>query len=89
MRILLLLLLAGCASSKVTHMPDGSIGHSINCSGSALTWNGCYEKAGELCKERGYTVIAGGSDETAVVAGNQFGVYGSAAATRSMLVKCK
>lgn len=89
MRYLLLLLLAGCATAKTTHMPDGSIGHSINCSGGALSWNQCYEKAGDLCKTQGYEVIAGGSDQNTVIAGNQYGLYGGASMTRSMLVKCK
>ena len=47
-------LLTGCAMSKETHLPDGRLGHSISCDGSAVGMNVCFEKAGELCKGRGY-----------------------------------
>jgi hypothetical protein len=89
-RILLLpLLLVGCATSKTTHLPDGSEGHSIDCSGAARTWNACYEKAGEICGARGYDVVDKLGDEGTVVSGNDAGVYGGTVQTRSMLVKCK
>ncbi|MEO8157999.1 MAG: hypothetical protein ABI648_09400 [Betaproteobacteria bacterium] len=82
-------LMVGCATSKETYLPDGGKGHSIDCSGSALNWGMCYEKAGEICKTSGYDVIAGGSDQGVVVAGNQYGLYGGSVMTRSMLIKCK
>ena len=72
-----------------TYLPDGSRGHSITCSGTGTSWGTCYEKAGEVCGANGYDVIAGGSDQTTVVAGNQYGLYGGSSANRSMLVKCK
>jgi hypothetical protein len=86
---LLFILVAGCATTKTTHLPDGGVGHSINCSGGALTWGACYEKAGDICKERGYTVIAGGSDQVTSVGGSQYGFFGGSTMTRSMLIKCK
>jgi len=30
-------------------MPDGKHGYSIDCSGSAVSMNKCYEKAAEVC----------------------------------------
>jgi hypothetical protein len=82
-------IVAGCATSRETFLPDGEKGHSINCSGTALNWGMCYEKAGDICGSRGYTVIAGGSDQGVVVAGNQYGLYGGSVMNRSMLIKCK
>lgn len=79
----------GCATSKETYLPDGEKGHSINCSGAALNWGMCYEKAGEICGRRGYEVIAGGTDQGVVVVGNQYGLYGGSVTNRSMLIKCK
>jgi hypothetical protein len=83
------LLVLGCATSKTTYLPDGSQGHSIDCSGEASTWNHCYEKAGELCGARGYEVVAKDGDQGSVITGNNIGVYGGTTQTRSMLVKCK
>ena len=49
----------------------------------------CYEKAGDICGTRGYDVIAGGSDQGVVMAGNQYGLYGGSVMNRRMLIKCK
>jgi hypothetical protein len=91
MRYVLLasLLLAGCATSSQTYAPDGSQAHSINCSGSALNWGMCYEKAGQICKEKGYEVVAGGTDSGSTIVANQNGLYGGSSHTRSIVIKCK
>jgi hypothetical protein len=44
--------------SKETYLPDGRLGHSISCDGSAVGMNVCFEKAGELCKGRGYDLVS-------------------------------
>lgn len=49
--------LFGCATSSQTYLPDGRIGYSINCSGSALNMGMCYEKAAEICKNNGYDIV--------------------------------
>jgi len=82
-------IVSGCASSRETFLPDGGEGHSLNCSGMSLNWGMCYEKAGEICGAKGYDVIAGGSDQGAIVSGNQYGLYGGSVMNRSMLIKCK
>lgn len=87
--IMFLGLLTGCATAKQTYAPDGGTAHSINCSGSALNWGMCFEKAGEICKERGYEVITGGSDQDATVVQTQQGGFGASKNNRSMLIKCK
>jgi hypothetical protein len=81
--------LAGCATSTQTYAPDGGQAHSINCSGAALTWGQCYEKAGSICKERGYDVVGGGSDANGVVTANNGSAVGVRGSTRSMVIKCK
>lgn len=86
--LLAVVLLAGCATSSKTYLPDGSEGFSINCDGSALSWSQCYKKAGDLCGAQGYKVLAGGNEGNAIVGGNQYGFAGGMIVTRSMLVKC-
>jgi hypothetical protein len=81
-------LLTGCATSKTTYLPDGSVGHSIVCSGSALSWAQCEQKAGAICKSEGYTVISRDEDTGASISGTQFGLFGGTTHNRSMLVKC-
>ncbi|KAF0843441.1 hypothetical protein FNL37_0867 [Methylovorus glucosotrophus] len=85
----LVLLLTGCATSSPTYAPDGSKAFSLDCSGAARNWGMCYEKAGQLCKEKGYEIVAGGSDSNSTVVANQNGVYAGSTQTRSMVIKCK
>lgn len=87
--MLLVLLLSGCAVVNPTYLPSGEKGYSINCSGTALSWNACYEKAGELCGVKGYEIAAGGSEQGSVVAANQSGLFGGSTMHRSMLIKCR
>lgn len=47
----------GCATSSKIHLPDGSLGYNISCDGSALSFAQCYKKAGQLCGEKGYTLL--------------------------------
>ena len=80
----MLVALIGCASSKQTVMPDGQQGHSINCSGSFVSMNSCYEKAGELCPY-GYDIYtkdeSGGWVATTSFAGST--------SLKGILVRCK
>lgn len=81
--------LAGCAVSSQTYAPDGRRAYSLNCSGMALTWGACYEKAGDICGPAGYDVLAGGSESGAVIGGGSGGFFGGSTASRNMLVACK
>ncbi|MGB5426119.1 MAG: hypothetical protein WBN95_04955, partial [Gammaproteobacteria bacterium] len=36
---------------------DGTRGYNINCSGSMLNWDSCYERAAEQCSASGYEVL--------------------------------
>jgi len=87
--ILAVALLAGCATAKPTYGPDGSAAHSLDCSGTARNWGMCYEKAGELCKERGYEILAGGTDAITTAAATRDGFYGGSGFTRNLVIKCK
>lgn len=91
MKILVLIsaLLVGCASSSKTFAPDGSTAYSLNCSGTARNWGMCYEKAGELCKEKGYEVLGGGTDSSATLAATNGTVVAGSSNTRNLLIKCK
>ena len=85
----LLLLMTGCATSRETYTANGQLGHSINCSGSALNWGMCYEKAGKLCGEKGYEVLAKSGDQGAMITATQFGLVGGSVMNRSMIIQCK
>lgn len=82
-------LIFGCATAKQTYTSDGQQGYSITCSGSALNWGMCYEKAGEICGSKGYEVLEKSGDQGAVFSGNQFGLYGGSVINRNMIIKCK
>lgn len=54
-----MLAVQGCmaTSSKRIYMQDGAEGYKIECEGL----NPCYDKAGEVCKGKGYTMITNSS----------------------------
>lgn len=83
------LCLSGCATASKTYTSDGNEGYNITCSGSALNWGMCYEKAGELCGTKGYEVLEKSGDQGAMLSGNQFGLYGGSVINRNMIIKCK
>ena len=83
------LTLAGCATSSETVLPSGARGYSISCSGSALTWAQCYDKAGSLCPN-GYKIVEQqGQTPGEAIAATPSGLYGGPIVDRSMLVQCK
>lgn len=79
----------GCATAKKTYTSDGKEGFGINCSGSFLTWGMCYEKAGTLCRKKGYDVLEKSGDKGAMVTAGQHGLFGSSIIYRSMIIRCK
>lgn len=81
--------LNGCAVSKQTFGPDGRIASSINCSGWAMGWDACYKKAGDLCRERGYDVLAANGETGSVVTANPGSVFGGSVISRVLLISCK
>ena len=79
----------GCATASKTFTSDGKEGYVINCSGTALNWGMCYQKAGELCGTKGYEVLEKSGDTGAMVTAGQHGLFGGSVINRSMIVKCK
>lgn len=88
--LVLMSLLSACAIAKKTYLPDGSVGHSISCDGSAVGMNVCFEKAGEICGSSGYKLLnrEGQVIYTGVALPEQgiaqFGAFNS----KSIMVKC-
>lgn len=97
----LVVLLQGCAISRPTYLSDGSQGFSISCDGSAVGMNVCYEKAGEMCGSRGYSLLnkegqviymgvnSSGASINAFGGSAQSATYLGAFNSKSILVKCK
>jgi|SRR5262245_56689295 len=82
--------LGGCASSSSTYGPNGRPAYTLNCSGWARTWGMCAEKAGELCGERGYDVVAANGGHLGTVAAiNSCGGFAGPIIERGMLNQCR
>ena len=61
-----LILLGGCVTVKEVYGPDGRKAYTLNCSDDrSATWDHCYEKAGEICLENGYTILEKNIDQSA------------------------
>ena len=83
------LTVAGCATSSETVLPSGARGYSISCSGSALTWAQCYDKAGSLCSH-GYKIVEQeGQTPGTTVGATPSALFGAPIVDRTMLVQCK
>lgn len=52
-----LAVLAGCTTAKDVYLPDGTQGHHISCDTFASSSADCYQKAGEICGAKGYTIV--------------------------------
>ena len=86
--ILPILLLAACATSEEIDIAEGHRGYSIDCSADHLNWSLCYEKAGQICGEKGFEILDKTGGAGVVIAGVQYGVYGESDHNRSMIIKC-
>ncbi len=73
------------ASSSEVNTAEGKVGHSIYCSGSAYSWETCYDKASEICGSKEYDVLQKYEDKGAFVA------YQSAheLPDRRLIIQCK
>jgi len=96
----LTLSLTGCAIARETYLADGTRGYSISCDGAAVGINTCFEKAGELCASRGYTLLGREGQVIPMAVGNAqssgnysqyqsqaFVTYGSFN-TKSIMIRC-
>jgi S1-C subfamily serine protease len=84
----IIFILAGCVTTSKTYAPSGEEGYSITCSGALQTWGDCYERAGELCGNKGYEVIDKSDERGALFGGNRYGFAGGTKIYRSILIKC-
>ena len=88
-----LLCLAGCVTVKEVYGPDGDKAFTLNCSDdTGATWDHCYEKAGEICLESGYTILEKNIDQSASGSAGTldeevFGLYDSQN-NRVLMIQC-
>jgi hypothetical protein len=86
---LLGLALAGCTSAKPITTPDGRQGYTVECSGSVLTWEDCFERADLLCKGRSYDVYTRPGEESPIIAAEPQHLRDNPTTNRSMVIACK
>ena len=75
-----------CATTKETYTSSGKKGYAIDCSGTLLTWNLCYEEAGEICKSRGYKTLDKQESRTSIY--NAFYDISQPVVTRTLVIEC-
>ena len=84
------LILTGCATSKIIYDSEGNEAHLNDCSGTALNWGLCQTKASEICQARGYAILNNDSSTGVMTLPDGYGGTNSfATATRLMLIRCK
>jgi len=77
-------LLAACSTpSEVVNLSDNSRAFRITCGGPVSSTNDCYEKAGNICGNKGYSVVR----ETDIRPPEDSSYFWNAAA-HEVLVKC-
>ena len=93
-------LLAGCVSAQETYTADGGKGHVISCTpawtgglvgsiaNASTSWGTCFQKAGDLCGARGYTVLTRSDEPTFSALASQYGASASTSSNRMMIVRC-
>lgn len=87
---LMAVLLGGCASSaRRTYTSDGKEGYILNCSGTATTWGKCYERAGDLCGEKGYEVLEKIGETLTSSTSNILEQHSGTDINRNLIIKCK
>ena len=87
--LLALISLGGCATASNTYLSNGKQGLSIDCSGEAMSWAKCYEKADASCAGTGYDIV--GTDGSAAVreSDKTLGVDVGNFNSRNIVVTCK
>jgi hypothetical protein len=88
-------LLAGCASAKETFTPDGRKGHVISCPsgagafGQLTNWGTCFQKAGDICQARGYTILTRSDEPGFAAVADRYGAAAGTTTNRMMIIQCK
>lgn len=83
------LLLVGCASTRQIHLPDGSRGRMVSCSGAQHDWGDCMNRAHRICDGK-YRIVERYDERTggALTPGDAGTASWSTTADRKMLVSC-
>lgn len=89
----IVLVIAGCASTRQAYAPDGRKAYTLNCTGMARGWDKCYSAAGNICGSRGYDITDRTGEDAEVGAasgnGNSFSSFHGRTQERSMVIACK
>ncbi len=87
--VLIMASASGCAMHRKVYDAAGIPAYRINCSGTALTWGVCQQRASRLCGAEGYT-ITDQTHETGVMSlpDGKGGINQVAMTTRIMTVRC-
>jgi len=83
------LALASCTSAKPITTPDERPDYTVECSGSVLTWEDCFERADLLCKGRNYDVYTRPGEESPLIAAEPQHLRDNPTTTRRMVIACK
>ena len=86
---LLGLALAGCTSAKPITTPDGRQGYTVECSGSVLTWEDCFEQADLFCTGQSYYVYTRLSEASPLIASEPQDLRANPTTNRRMVIVCK
>ncbi|SDT24725.1 hypothetical protein NLK61_00425 [Pseudomonas fuscovaginae UPB0736] len=87
--LLAVLALAGCATASKTYLNNGQQGLEIDCSGEAMSWAKCYEKANDSCAGTGYTIVGTDGTPQPKESDKTLGVDVGNFKSRSVIVICK
>ena len=83
--LLFVMIFNACSTSSGDKTDSNKAEHSIYCSGSAYSWDTCYEKASEICGAKEYDVLQKYEDQGA------FAAYESSQVLpdRRLIIQCK
>lgn len=81
--------LTGCATAQNTYLKNGKQALSVDCSGEAMSWAACYEKADASCAGTGYDIVSTNGTPQPAEADKTLGVDVGNYKNRKVLVVCK
>jgi hypothetical protein len=85
----LLLTLSACTSTTPMTLPDGRKGFLVACTEEVLSWEDCFERAGEICRGQPYDVFVRPGKEGALVAAEPQHLHDIPASNRRMVIACR
>ncbi|NWB92575.1 hypothetical protein [Pseudomonas agarici] len=87
--LIAVLALGGCATASKTYLNNGRQGLEIDCSGQAMSWAQCYEKADASCAGTGYTLVGTDGTPQPAESDKTLGVDVGNFKSRTVVVVCK